>query len=335
MKQTIYTIAKEAGVSIATVSRAFNNHPRISPETKEKIFQIAEAMGYQPSASARSLATSETQTIALVLPQISGPFYSELIRGAESITKEQQYHLLIYTSQDLDERDPFLSLLPTRVDGMVLGAYFSTGQYLQMLARQGIPHIILGEPDHGLEITTINPENQEGAYRLTKHLIEEHDLRDIAFIRGPENRSHSLDRLLGYQKALREHGITPHEEWVVLGDFTESSGYDCARQLLQQNNPPKAIFASNDLMAIGAMAAASQHGLSVPGDLAIVGFDDVPSARYLQPPLTTVSVETFEQGRQAIEQLLVRIADPRIPHQQLTFPAPVVVRRSCGCIPRE
>lgn len=334
MKETIYTIAKEAGVSIATVSRALNNHPRVGRDTRERILKIAESLGYQPSASARGLATSQTRAIALVLPQLSGPFYSELIRGAESVASGECYHLLIYACAGLDEKDAFLSLLSARVDGMVLGTSVNCGAFLRALTRRGLPFVVLGTPDLGPAVTTINPENERGAYQLTKHLIQAHGIDSIGFIRGPHIRAHSHERLEGYRHALREHGVSPREEWIADGDFTEEGGYRGAMQLLTREDRPRAIFASNDPMAIGAMAAAAGLGLRVPEDVVIVGFDDIPSAQYLQPPLTTVSVETFEQGRAAISELLRQVADPAAPRRQLTLPAPVVLRRSCGCPPR-
>jgi DNA-binding LacI/PurR family transcriptional regulator len=331
MKPTIYTIAQEAGVSIATVSRAFNNHSRISEETKKRIFMIAEALGYYPSLAARNLANCTTETIALILPQTSDPFFSELIRGTECISKGRHYHLLIYTSHDLDEEDSFLSLLPARVDGMVLGAFYSTGEYINQLYKQKFPFVLLGETVQGLDINTIRPDNQEGAYQLTRHLIEQHDYKKIAYICGPEDQIHSLERLLGYQLALQEHNIAHREEWIVKGKFNEASGYECTRQLLSLPDPPRSIFAGNDLMAIGAMAAANEMGYSIPEDIAIVGFDNVPSAQYLQPALTTVSTEIFEQGKKAVEQLFACIANPETPYKDIIMPTPLILRRSCGC----
>lgn len=334
MKETIYTIAKEAGVSIATVSRALNNSPRVGRDTRERILRIAESLGYQPSAAARGLATSQTRAIALVLPQLSGPFYSELIRGAESVASGERFHLLIYACAGLDEKDSFLSLLSARVDGMVLGTSVNGGAFLRALTGRALPFVVMGTPYLGPAVTTVNPENLQGAYRLTKHLIEAHGIRGIGFIRGPHNRVHSHERLEGYRQALREHGLSPREEWIADGDFTEEGGYRGAMRLLTPDDRPRAIFACNDPMAIGAMAAAAGLGLRVPEDVAIVGFDDIPSAQYLQPPLTTVSVETFEQGRAAIAELLRQVADSAAPRRQVTLPTSVVLRRSCGCCPR-
>jgi LacI family transcriptional regulator len=331
MKPTIYTIAKEAKVSIATVSRAFNNHPRVSEETRATILQIAADLGYQPSASARNLATSTTETLALVLPFFSGQFFSEIIRGAETVSRARHYHLLVYSSQDLDAEDALLSLLPSRIDGLILVTQSSTTRYIRKLDDKGFPFVILGYTVPGLPANSISPDNFNGAYELTRHLIEAHGYDKIAFICGPGYQSHSRERLLGYTRALQEHGIPVRQEWIVPGKFDECSGHAGARKLLGLPHPPRAIFAGNDLMAVGALAAASEMGLSVPDDLAIAGFDDVPSAQYLHPPLTTVSVGTFEQGAKAAEMLLECVVHPSTPRQEITLPTPLVVRRSCGC----
>ena len=331
MKPTIYTIAEEAGVSIATVSRAFNNHSRISEATKQKIFGIADALGYYPSAAARSLANSTTETIAVIMPQTSHPFFMEMIRGAESICRENQYHLLIYTSPDVDEDDSFLSFLPSRTDGIVLCSPSSTGQYIERLNKQRFPFVVIGRDVPGIDVNSIRPDNQSGAYQLIDHLITHHKYSKIAFISGPPQQDHSNQRLAGYRQALLDHSIPFRDDWVKTGNFEERSGYDCTRQFLSLPDPPQAIFAANDLMAIGVMAAATEMGYSLPHDLAIVGFDNVPSAMYLQPSLTTAGVDTYVQGRMAVEQLLNCISNPDTPHRQVVLPTPVIFRRSCGC----
>ncbi|MFZ6029827.1 MAG: LacI family DNA-binding transcriptional regulator [Chloroflexota bacterium] len=332
MKPTIYTIAAKAGVSIATVSRALNNGPRISEETRQRILQIARELGYQPSASARSLALNRTEALALILPQISGPYYSEFIRGAESVTRAHHYHLLIYSSFDVDQEDALLRFLPTRTDGIIVGTYASQNAYIRRLYDRKFPFLLLGHPaPEGCTISTVRPDNEAGAYRLTRHLIERHGFRQIAFICGPDYRTHSRERQDGYRRALLESGLPLLPQYVAEGDFSEASGYAAAQQLLDLRDAPQAIFAGNDQMAIGVLAAINQCGLRVPEDLAVVGFDDIPAARYLQPSLTTVDLEIFDQGVKAIDLLLAHICDPAAPVQEIVIPTTLVVRRSCGC----
>jgi LacI family transcriptional regulator len=331
VKPNIYTIAKEASVSIASVSRALNGSAGISEATRERILRVAREFGYQPSASARGLATRTTETLALVIPQISGPYFSELIRGAESVTRAQHYHLLVYSSVDAGEDDPLLRLLPARTDGIILGTHYSTDRYIHSLHRQEVPFLVFGRTISGITTSSVQPENEPGAYALTRHLLDVHGFRRIAFISGPEDQPHSQERLSGYTRALVESEITPAPDWVVAGKFNENSGYEAAQRLLDQAERPQAIFAGNDQMAIGVMAAASERGTRVPEDLAVVGFDDIPTARYLQPALTTVNLAIFEQGVKAVELLIEQITDPEAPARTVTIPTTLVVRRSCGC----
>lgn len=331
MKPTIYTVAKEAGVSIASVSRAFSGSPGLAEATRVRIIQIAQDLGYQPSASARGLATRTTETLALVVPQISGPYFSELIRGAESVTRAQHYHLLVYSSADAAEEDPVLRLLPARTDGIILGTRYSSDAYIQSLHRQGIPFLVLGRSIPGIQASSVRPENEKGAYMLTRHLLEDHGFRRIAFISGPQDQPHSQERLSGYARALSDWGIFTRDEWVAAGNFDEDSGYRAALKLLDLPERPQAIFAGNDQMAVGLIAAANERGLRVPEDLAVVGFDDIPTARYLQPPLTTISLEIFEQGAKAVELLIERITDRDAPDRTVLIPTTLMVRHSCGC----
>lgn len=333
MKPTIYTIAEQAGVSIATVSRAFNNSPRISAETRLRVLRVADTLGYRPSASARSLATSTTNTLALILPQTSGPYYSELLRGAESISRSMQYHLLIYSCRDLDTPDDVLGFLPARVDGLLISTLCSTGEYLRRLMAQHYPFVLINSNVLPTPLNTVNPDNVSGAYAMTQHLLHAHGYRDIGFIMGEEKQPHSVERLAGFRRAMEENNVPVNENWIKAGFFDEASGYDRARELLTLTPRPRALFASSDLMAIGAMAAAAELGLRVPQDVAIVGFDDVPTARFVQPPLTTVSVSTFEQGERAVRRLLKLIAEPTLAPEQLLLPSPLVLRSSCGCEP--
>jgi LacI family transcriptional regulator len=330
-KPTIYTLAAQAGVSIATISRAFNNSPRISDKTRARILQLADEIGYQPSASARNLAIHATEALALVFPQISSPFFSEFIRGAESAARNHQYHLLVYSSLDANVEDPLLRLLPSRTDGVILGTHTSDPAYIQQLRRQHFPFLALGRTGADVEADGIHPDNEGGSYRMVAHLVEQHGYQAIAYINGPEDQLHSLERLSGFQHALNDYGIPENPDWLVPGDFNEAGGYRAAQQLLTLQTPPRVIFAANDQMAIGAMSAAEQLGLRIPEDLAVVGFDDIPTARYLHPPLTTVNLAIFDQGTKAVELLIQRIADPERTAEVLPIPTTLVIRRSCGC----
>jgi LacI family transcriptional regulator len=334
MRPTIYTVAQRAGVSISTVSRVLNNQPLVKAETRAKVLQAMEALGYQPNASARGLAANRTGTIAVVFPKLSGPFFSALIHGAEIAASESGYHLLIYGAAGaaLGADNQTLGMLTTKVDGLVLASSGVSRCYIRDLQRQNLPVVVLGEEPSGSDtpVDSIQPDNVGGAEKIVTHLIE-HGYRRIALIKGPAARTHASDRERGYRKALQEHGLPWYADLVISGAFDENSGYAAMSRLLQQDPIPDAVFAANDQMAIGAMAAIHKGGLRVPEDIALVGFDDIVTAQYMRPPLTTVHQDLLGQGQLAVNLLLARIngAEPAV--EAKILPAVLVIRRSCGC----
>lgn len=335
MRPTIYTVAQQAGVSISTVSRVLNNHPRVKAENKAKVLQAVEALEYQPNASARGLAANTTGTIAVVFPKLSGPFFSALIHGAESAATDSGYHLLIYgaSGATLGTDNQTLGMLTTKVDGLILASSGVSRCYIRDLQRQNLPVVVLGqEPPGSGTVDSIQPDNVGGAEKIVTHLIE-HGCRRIAMINGPASRTHASDREHGYRKALRDHGLPCCDELVVAGAFDENSGYTAMQHLLQQDPGPDAVFAASDQMAIGAMAAIHESGLRVPEDIALVGFDDIETAQYTHPPLTTVHQDMFRQGQLAVRMLLARINGVESTAETQRLPTTLMIRRSCGCTP--
>jgi LacI family transcriptional regulator len=331
MQPTIYTIAEQAGVSIATVSRALNNGPRISEATRARILKIATDLGYQPSAAARGLALKTTETLALIFPQVSGPYFSELIGGAEGVARQQNYHLLVYSLQTNKPNDPFLHLLPARTDGLILSNQHIGEEYIHHLHQRSFPFVLMGREVAGLKLDTVRPDNEGGAYQLTRHLIEVHGCQRIAFVCGSEDNLHTQERLAGYNRALQASGLPAWVEPSIRGDFSEAGGYARMQRILTWAEQPQAVFAASDQMAVGVLAAITQAGLHVPEDIAVVGFDDIPSAAYLQPALTTVNQAIFEQGALATEHLLQRINWPDMAPRSVVWPTRLIIRRSCGC----
>ena len=206
--------------------------------------------------------------------------------------------------------------------------------YIRDLQRQDLPVVVLGEEpsDRDAPVDSIQPDNTGGAEKVVTHLIE-HGYRRIAMIKGPAARTHASDREHGYRKALQNYGLTCYDELVIAGAFDENSGYTAMQHLLRQVPGPDAVFAASDQMAIGAMAAIHESGLRVPEDIALVGFDDIETAQYTHPPLTTVHQDMFGQGRLAVRMLLARIHGAEPASETLRLPATLVIRRSCGCTP--
>lgn len=332
MRPTIYTVAERAGVSIATVSRVLNGTARVSDRTQAKVRRAMDELDYQPNASARGLAANATSTIALVFPKLSGPFYSELIRGAEIAASESDYHLLIYgaSGKALGQDSQTLGMLTTKADGLILAGSIVSHCYLQDLQRRDVALVVLGEVPSDTSVDCIQPDNVGGAEEAVTHLIQ-HGYRRIAMIRGPASRTHASDRERGYRKALAVQGLPHRTELVVAGAFSEASGYAAMGRLLELEPIPDAVFAASDQMAIGAMAAVHDARLRVPEDIALVGFDDIETAQYTQPPLTTVHQDMLGQGQLAVRHLLDRINGAEPSGETKILPTTLVIRRSCGC----
>jgi LacI family transcriptional regulator len=332
MHSTVYTVAEKAGVSIATVSRVINNSSKVHPRTRDKVMKVIEELDYHPNLSAQGLALNITEIIALIFPDISGPFYSEVIRGVEKEASQNDYNLLIYGTHGKESNPRFLRRLPGRVDGLILMTRSVDDQYIFELSRRRIPFVLLDREIDSVEADCILANNIEAADQATEHLIQ-HNCRRIAFISGPVGSPDSNARFNGYQQALEKHGLPISASLVESGDFRQPSGYKAMNRLLDQKNPPDAVFAANDEMAIGAIEAIRSRGLTTPEDVAVVGFDDIQLASYVQPSLTTVCQPMQQFGALAVRQLLRRIDDPSASPETIILSTQLIIRQSCGCLP--
>ncbi len=328
---TIKDVAQAAGVSIATVSRVYNGSDLVRGETARRVLEIAGRLGYVPHAGARSLSTNRTHTIGVLLPDLYGEFFSEVIRGIDQTAQRHGYHLLVSSAhQGRPAVEAALRSMRGRVDGLIMMWPEMDAQTAVRNLPAGFPVVLLNAsvgPD-AFDVITI--ANFEGAHAMVLHLL---DLghRRIAIIKGVEGNSDAAERLRGYRTALVERGLTPAPELEMPGDFSEASGFQAVGELLRQPAPPTAIFAANDSMAIGAVSALREAGLVVPGDVAVAGFDDIPMARYLDPPLSSVHVDISALGERATLRLLAAVLDSdRHAGQAETLPTTLVLRRSCG-----
>jgi|YNPNPStandDraft_1061719.scaffolds.fasta_scaffold07758_2 LacI family transcriptional regulator len=330
---TIADVARQAGVSIATVSRVLNGASIVSEETASRVRAAIADLHYAPRAAARGLASRRTHTIGLLLPEISGHFFPPLLRGIEAGARENGYSLLIYSTQDRTaSRDlPYRPLGEHNTDGLLVFTDSLDDAELTRLHKIGFPMVLLyrSAPD-SLPIPCVAFENRAGARALVDHLIEVHGHRRIAFLRGPTGNEDSLWRELGYRDSLQAHGLPCDPALVAAGGYDEEEAASAVAGWLTDGQVMDAIFAGDDEAASGAIAALQRAGRRVPDDVAVVGFDDLVISRHLNPPLTTVRAPIEQTGRVAVEQLvrLIRTgtADPLV-----LLPTELVIRRSCGC----
>jgi LacI family transcriptional regulator len=304
---TIVDVAREAGVSIKTVSRVLNHEPGVHESTRDQVLKVVEALRYRPKQSARSLAGGRSFLIGLLYSDPSALFVGSVQQGATLRCRELGYHLVVESlhndAPDLRQQIDRM-VLALRPDGMILTPPLCDNpEVLAALRESGTPCVLMS-PERDLQgIPSVRMDDVHAAEEITNLLLSLGHRR-IAFIRGPADQSASAARYQGFVNALRAHDITPDPELIQPGSFTFASGRDAAHQLLSRRQRPTAVFASNDDMALGVLAAAQRLGLSVPGELSVAGFDDSPTAAIVWPPLTTVRQPVAEMARMAVEMLV-------------------------------
>lgn len=334
---TIRDVARLAGVSIATVSRVFNGSPRVSADSSRRVRTAATRLDYWPNSGARSLTTSRTHVLGVLLPDLFGEFFSEVIRGIDHAARQEKLQVIVSSSHaDTQELLTAARTMRGRIDGLIaMVPDNGSGPEIQQIARR-FPVVLLNPRSRIAGCSTVSIANLEGARTVVEHLISL-GRRRVATIRGPLGNVDAEQRHRGYREALRAAGIAATPRLEFQGDFTEQSGYSCAAELLRLDPWPSAVFAANDYMAIGLLRALRDAGVDVPRQIAVVGFDDIAFARYLDPPLTTVHVDAYALGERATLSLvrIMRTAPPMrgAPPMRTThfvLPTTLAVRGSCG-----
>jgi LacI family transcriptional regulator len=339
LSASIKEVALKAGVSIATVSRVLNDKGPVAEATRSRILEAIERLRYVPHGAARSLITNQTDTIGVLLPDLYGEFFSEVIRGIDQAARRNGLHVLISGfHSDRAEIEAVLRALRGRVDGLIVLSPDVDAQTLRRNLPETLPVVLLNTRINGQTIgevnfDAINTDNHGGALAMVRHLVALGHRR-IALIRGPEENVDARERLRGYRDALRALGIAAAEPLELSGDFSEESGYRAGQRLLTLNPRPTAVFAANDSMAIGCLFALRAAGVRVPEDVALAGFDDIPIARYLSPSLSSVHVPIAELGTRAMERLLHAVENKNEHERRReTVATTLVVRGSCGGAP--
>lgn len=329
MGATLKDVAREARVSMASVSRAINGTGPVTAEIRARILEAANRLHYVPNSGAQSLMTRRTRMIGVLLHSFEGEYFSELVRGIDAAARVRGLHLLISTAHDAaDETSQALRAMVGRVDGMLVMLPHVDGRFLQETVRGSMPVVLMSTADSEHAHMSVYVDNHGGARSLVKHLLDT-GRKFIAHIAGPAENMDSQERLRGYRDALAD--VPGASELIVQGDFTEESGYKVGQALLSRDVRPDAVFAANDMMAIGCMSALLDAGVSVPEEIAVAGFDDIPTSRFVRPPLTTVRVKIADLGARALEQLALAIESPdSLGTRVETVPAELVIRASCG-----
>jgi LacI family transcriptional regulator len=327
-RPTIYDVARLAGVSTATVSRALNATGKIAPGTREAIDAAVEQLGYQPSAAARSLVTKSTQTIALLLPDITNPFYAELVSGIQERALESGHTMLLCTTEgDPEREEQYLTLLRAKqVDGALVDGLVLPPDRITHFVRDGLPIVCLDRDIDSTSVPLVQVDNQLGAHLATDHLLELGHIR-IAHVEGAPELGISHERVAGYLGAYHDLGLEPDAQLRAVGAFTEEGGYEATRQLLDRSEFT-AVFAANDLSALGVIHALVESGRRVPEDVSVVGFDDLRLSRFTTPPLTTVRQPAREIARRATQLLLDLAAGRTVDKLRHLLEPELVVRES-------
>jgi len=339
---TIRDVARRAGVSVATVSRVLNGSGPVRELTRQGILEAARELRFTPNASAQNLSNRRTTAIGVVLPDLYGEFFSELLRGADRMAQRHGRHLLVSSSHHgADGIAAALRTMHGRVDGLIVMAPDIPVSAVIDGLPDGVGTVMLNceAPPSGADsgrIRRLGIDNFGGAVAMVRHLAAAGHQR-IAFIAGAEHNEDAAERHRGYLAAMHEHGLDTPSVYQPRGDFTEAGGHSAAQLLLSQSPMPTAIFAANDIMALGALVWLREQHVRVPDDIAVVGFDDIPTARYVSPPLTTVAVDVTTLGERAVTLLLHEMTEPRfggddahrVAHHEV-LPTALVVRASCG-----
>lgn len=340
MPVTLQDVADRLGVSIATVSRALGGYSDVAEETRARVLQTAEQMGYRPNVSARRLQKQRTETLGFVIPthgpRFSDPFFSELLAGIGNEAAEHEYDLLVSTRAPGEEELKTYErmVMEQRVDGMLVVRTRRQDQRISYLLEKGFPFVAFGRSDLGADFPYLDVDGRRGLRQVVQHLIEL-GCRRVAYISGPTYLAFASHRLAGYKEALAAAGISVDESLIAVGELTERSGHEAAMRLLAQDPRPAAMSACNDLMALGAISAARKQGFTVGRDLAVTGFDDVPLAAHAHPPLTTLRQPIYSIGRRICRMLVHLLEEGYLKDPKVLLEPELIIRASSSGISTE
>ncbi|MEK4521354.1 catabolite control protein A [Psychrobacillus sp. FSL W7-1493] len=330
MTITIYDVAREANVSMATVSRVVNGNQNVKPATRQKVLTVIERLDYRPNAVARGLASKKTKTVGVIIPDISNVFYAELVRGIEDIATMYRYNIILTNSDQQEEKEVQLltTLLSKQVDGVVMMSDYISEEMLHEMNRSNVPVVLAGTVEHSNSFPSVNIEYREAAIDAVNRLIQNGHNR-IAFISGSISSPINRDfKLAGYEEALENAGIDVDEDLIVGVDNTYDDGLIAWEQLRKLENPPTAFFAGSDELAIGLIHGAQDSGLNVPNDIEIISFENSKLARMVRPQLTSVVLPLYDIGAVSMRLLTKFMNKEKIEEQNVVLPYRIEERKT-------
>lgn len=325
-------VAKKAEVSTATVSRFLNNPDSVHIETRSRIEKVIKQLGYRPSRVARRLRVKDgyKKMFGLIVPDIQNPFYVDVVKGVEDSAYSNDYAVLMCNFGQEEKREKmYLDIMQSEsVDGLIVAPVHEKDPEVIKIVESGLPVVCVDRGLSGIDVDIILVDNRDGAYKAVDHLIKIGHKR-IAYIGGLLQIPTSRHRKDGYVQALLDNGIKLNEDYIKFGDSKFQSGKSFAKELLQMDNPPTALFTGNNLITLGALDTIHSMSLKIPKDVAIIGFDDMPWSSSLNPPLTAVSQPGYEIGKRAVELLIQRLEEPERPKVEITLKTKLILRDSC------
>lgn len=330
---TLERIASLAKVSRSTVSRVINNDPNVSEKTRKRVKQVIEEINYQPNMAARRLAGGRTGVIGLLAPMgvstlFTDPFFPLVVQGVSSACSTLNYSVILWLAEPEYERRRVRQVINNHcIDGAVIASILIDDPLLKLLIEDNLPFVLIGRYPGNGNVSYVDVDNRTAAFEAVEYLVKV-GYRRIATITGPLNMIAGHDRFEGYLEALRHYGLIKDARLIQESDFTEQGGYNAMSQLLDEK--PEAVFIASDMMAVGAMHAVTNAGLRIPEDIGILGFDDMPFAAKLEPPLSTVRQPIYQCGEAAAKMLIERIEDSQMHHHQLILPTELVIRETIG-----
>jgi LacI family transcriptional regulator len=331
-RATLADVAREAGVSPSTASRALNGRGDLAPATRAAVVAAAEALGFRPSFVARSLRTRRTQTLGFVVPDIATPFYATVLRAAQEVADRAGYRLVLMNSNQSTEREAraLQTLLDHPVDGLLLATAGLRVDEFERLVGDAVPCVFFDGVLEGSGTATVSVHNEAGMRLLVEHLVD-HGHRRIALLAGPQAETTGSERFSGFHAAAAALGLSPPSSYVRMCDWTPASGRSETAALLELAEPPTAVVAASDQIALGAVLACRDRAVAIPDDLALVSFDDPQFADLLDPPMTALASQPHEIGARAASLLVGMLRGEPPAQRDVRLPLELIRRRSCGC----